>query len=791
MKTQIVSRAQHNFRLHKFIGCLIYAISISGCQTTGSSSSFEGTSTETPSYGYFFTPSDHIKELIVAGKLDEADEVLAKNRAEIIEAEKKEKSGSKNEIASFFKTLGNDETKENKNPARIQLAMALEERLKSQTERLIREISEIEWPLPISDWGNVSKLLKSSIEHIEKYESYASFKEKSERPSSFIELHTQFTELRTKIASSKVTLFKEHDIFSGPNFAKMFPIQADLKDFFDQNIDLWISKLSEASSRETQEIFEEYRTWLSTKLEAQFSELFFRKKLDETTTDKKATFDQVLTAVRETKDAGFKIKGIEDSRISLIEVTSKTLLKQDQIEFPVAINVDLPFQAKKLELDEAFGSPLTKSANIIVLIDVATARTNRDISSLDKVSSQFQTGTRSIPNPTYQIRQNEVNNARSALQMSAMNKLSIDSQFCHGIGCLGKLVGQLAAGSKVKDAQTALNTSMAQLNSTSITIEEPIYAPYRFNKAVIDLTKEATVNYYVIDRVARKYFKDSFEAKQTKTFKVAYKLHSEDKNRQSHLSGMDKESDIEAFENAEISVKLSDVLEQYSSNSARRRRLPSLSEIRSQVLKDKNLALAQFKKRQFKSTEDDPRFETVVVVYNPTGSLGTGFFVRDDIVLTNYHVTEGTKFVEMKLHSGQETFGKVIAKDIRLDLALIKSQARGTPVTFYKSNTLALGKTVEAIGHPKGLEFSLARGVISALRKINSQKSSGGKKILFIQTDTAINPGNSGGPLFLGSKVIGVNTQKLAATELEGLGFSIHYSEVVNFLNKNHIEFGS
>lgn len=181
----------------------------------------------------------------------------------------------------------------------------------------------------------------------------------------------------------------------------------------------------------------------------------------------------------------------------------------------------------------------------------------------------------------------------------------------------------------------------------------------------------------------------------------------------------------------------------------------------------------------------------MVVVYNPKGGLGTGFYVRDDLVLTNYHVTEGAQFVEMKLFGGQESFGKVISKDIRLDLALIKTQSRGIPVTFYTENKLPLGKTVEAIGHPKRLEFSIARGVVSAIRKIQSKRASGGKPILFIQTDTAINPGNSGGPLFLGKKVVGVNTQKLAATGLEGLGFSIHYSEVLNFLRKNNVRFGS
>jgi serine protease Do len=54
--------------------------------------------------------------------------------------------------------------------------------------------------------------------------------------------------------------------------------------------------------------------------------------------------------------------------------------------------------------------------------------------------------------------------------------------------------------------------------------------------------------------------------------------------------------------------------------------------------------------------------------------------------------------------------------------------------------------------------------------------------MLVIQTDAAINPGNSGGPLYLDGRVVGINTQKLAARGLEGLGFAVHYAEISRFL---------
>ncbi len=115
---------------------------------------------------------------------------------------------------------------------------------------------------------------------------------------------------------------------------------------------------------------------------------------------------------------------------------------------------------------------------------------------------------------------------------------------------------------------------------------------------------------------------------------------------------------------------------------------------------------------------------------------------------------------------------------------MVKVQARGVPIVFY-DGAIPLGSTVEAIGHPKGLNFSITRGVVSAIRKRPGIIGAGGKEVTFIQTDTPINPGNSGGPLFLGGKVVGINDWKLSEKGIEGIGFSIHYTEVQAFLKEN------
>ena len=94
--------------------------------------------------------------------------------------------------------------------------------------------------------------------------------------------------------------------------------------------------------------------------------------------------------------------------------------------------------------------------------------------------------------------------------------------------------------------------------------------------------------------------------------------------------------------------------------------------------------------------------------------------------------------------------------------------------------------TVHAIGHPSGMTYTLTEGIISSIRRLASSYDPGGPHLLFVQTDVAINPGNSGGPLYVGDKVIGVNTKKLAKVDLEGLAFSVHVSEVMRFLEEFH-----
>jgi serine protease Do len=155
-------------------------------------------------------------------------------------------------------------------------------------------------------------------------------------------------------------------------------------------------------------------------------------------------------------------------------------------------------------------------------------------------------------------------------------------------------------------------------------------------------------------------------------------------------------------------------------------------------------------------------------------SLGSGFIIsHDGYIFTNNHVVEKADKILVKLSNGKEYDAKVIGKDAKTDIALIKIKpTESLPVAdIGNSDRLRVGEWVMAIGNPFGLEQTVTVGIVSAKGRVIGA----GPYDNFIQTDASINPGNSGGPLFdMEGKVIGINTAIIA--QGQGIGFAIPIS---------------
>lgn len=155
-----------------------------------------------------------------------------------------------------------------------------------------------------------------------------------------------------------------------------------------------------------------------------------------------------------------------------------------------------------------------------------------------------------------------------------------------------------------------------------------------------------------------------------------------------------------------------------------------------------------------------------------TNSLGSGVVIdASGLILTNNHVVEKATEIKIKLQNGKEYAAKVVGRDPKTDLALIKAEADKNfpkPAVLGDSSSLRVGDWVMAVGNPFGLGHTVTVGIISAKGRIIGA----GPYDDFLQTDAAINPGNSGGPLFnMSGEVVGINTAIVARGQ--GIGFAI------------------
>lgn len=159
---------------------------------------------------------------------------------------------------------------------------------------------------------------------------------------------------------------------------------------------------------------------------------------------------------------------------------------------------------------------------------------------------------------------------------------------------------------------------------------------------------------------------------------------------------------------------------------------------------------------------------------------GSGLIIAPDgYIVTNCHVVEGSKGLLVSLPDGRTLDATLVGKDASTDLAVVKVDATGLPVgVFGDSDDLRLGQLAVAIGNPLGLEFerTVTHGCVSGLDRVLIV---GDFYLRLIQTDAAINPGNSGGPLVNAQgEVIGLNSAKISADVVEGMGFAIPSNQV-------------
>lgn len=173
-------------------------------------------------------------------------------------------------------------------------------------------------------------------------------------------------------------------------------------------------------------------------------------------------------------------------------------------------------------------------------------------------------------------------------------------------------------------------------------------------------------------------------------------------------------------------------------------------------------------------------YESVFVVYSKN-SLGSGFAIGSNCVITNAHVIDDANSITITSYGGTAYTAVPLGIDREEDIAVLVIADADFPYLMMAEPSAAkIGDDVYAIGAPKGMAYTLTKGTISAKERIVGEKR-------YIQIDAAINEGNSGGPLLNDTgEVLGMNTLKM--TDSEGIGLSIPADRIESYLKSLGVE---
>ncbi len=469
------------------------------------------------------------------------------------------------------------------------------------------------------------------------------------------------------------------------------------------------------------------------------------------------------------------------------------------------INGDIEF-VEKTNINKDYLDKLIEFNNNILVLIPRDFETSSVKTSENRMMSKIVIGIDQVPNP-------EINRIEAELRRAEQDYLIAERNFQRGtnaatnynpyggwssvINQWAGLAEQAQAGKARKNARQRLESWSAKLSSTPMYLEKERLGNYNYD--VLVMKSEKISSYDILRYNQGNFYKKDLKINETKNFNVAYGLNPQDKNYKKLVAKYSTEEQVAVWSNEKLKDLSTNVLKTKIQTGGDFQKLESKkiaykflgqevkgssfwSNIFNFGSKKKNEQTASLSSKSSFESKDD-RFKSVVVVKTSSG-MGSGFFVNKDEIITNYHVVEGSMSISIIDKNRKKSSAVIIKKDLKRDLALLKTNMSGVPVKFH-SGSLKQGEMVEALGHPKGRKFSLTKGWISAIRKENSTYSiSSLPDVLFIQTDAAINPGNSGGPLFFEDKVVGVNTQGLHKDKSEGMNFAVHFSEVKKFLTE-------
>ena len=414
-------------RHRTFALSLCLALGLAGCQTNGLGTSFDETGGEAASAGDrvsfafylpFYDQGAHMKSLVEKQEYANAAKLFAEQRP-------------------YFNA---DQGKHG--PILSRLATELNARESPALKRALKRLQSVAWSAPVADWSDIRATLEDAHKSLDGYPSYELLEVPKYRNPVVDRVAEELERLEARIKDGAPEEFETFDHIGEQSFFDVYPVELSANSFMEANFPLIRAGVLDRSSSEIGWFAKTYpkTVWSETHLE-EIAEAFFSAHMRELGARANPDLRTVLDAIRYAKASGFDLKTVPGLKIAFVDVTSRTLLKEGQIEFPAAITVDLPVETTRADLDDALTNATARSADYLIVFDVALAKVRRRVTDTRKLPSKVLVGHRTDNNPDYNLSQNELRQAQLDLQIAAMDSAAQASRYCEGLVCLGRAIG--------------------------------------------------------------------------------------------------------------------------------------------------------------------------------------------------------------------------------------------------------------------------------------------------------------------------------------------------------------
>ena len=296
----------------RYVVIIVSSLLVTACQTTGSVSN-------QATYNVLFSPGDHIKQLLGESKIDQASQVYEGHKAYFAAGTPKRRVVLE------------------------ELSLLLKSRYEPGVVKALSNVRAIS-PSDPKSWGRVKSVLREGEDVVARIRRHQILESGTHR-IDISTLDNEVNQLRSAFKNGAQSALKTYDVAAAENFFNRYPIDLSPRTFLVENGEIWNAHIDSANEEGLRHIYRTYSDQLPSTEGSRIAQLHYRRILERLSPDKKPNINAIVQAAVATKEADLPLDTVPDSNVALIEVTSHTLLKDGQIEFPVGISIDMPFNA--------------------------------------------------------------------------------------------------------------------------------------------------------------------------------------------------------------------------------------------------------------------------------------------------------------------------------------------------------------------------------------------------------------------------------------------------------------